>query len=271
MIRTWKTVSFLLLTIAWSWIFWTIGLSRLSHGNPVDDFVPFFFLGVYGPSICSVIITFLFDGLAGAKSLLKKIFTWKFPATVYLAIVLLPIIFVLAGIVLYRFYIGPTGALDWKTGFALMPMTLWTGIYAGPLGEELGWRGLLLPELQKKFSNLTSGLLIGVIWFIWHIPLFWAPFGTLASGSSFNVTSVAAYVITLTCISVIMTWIYNQSKGSVLAAILFHLSINAGLALGFFPDLIGDFRRVHLMSCLAMMVFIVYLISTRKLEGKALK
>ena len=54
----------------------------------------------------------------------------------------------------------------------MIPTILWAGLFAGPLGEELGWRGFLLPEFQKRFPNLKSAIIIGIVWFIWHIPLF---------------------------------------------------------------------------------------------------
>ena len=150
--------------------------------------------------------------------------------------------------------------------FLSIPTILLAGLYAGPLGEELGWRGFLLPELQKSYSNLNSAILIGFIWFIWHIPLWWAPFGTLVSGEPISLISVFTYFIMLICLSIIITWLVINSKGSVLIALLFHLSINAGIALLFFPDLNMDFKKVHLLSSIGMLIFTGILIAKNKLE-----
>jgi len=199
---------------------------------------------------------------------LKKLFIWNVPLKNYLFIILLPLIFVIIGIGLYNLFIGDIGNFD-IMAFLSIPTILWAGFYAGPLGEELGWRGFLLPEFQKRYSSLKSAILIGIIWFAWHIPLFWAPFGTLVSGEAISVLPVITYFIMLTCLSIIITWLVINSKGSALIAILFHLSINAGIALLFFPELNTDFKNVHFLSSIPMIIFTIYLIVNNKLKTRA--
>ena len=267
--NTKKIYLFLALTIAWSWTFWLIGLHHISDGLNQESFGKFltlFFFGVYGPTASSLIVTFLFDGVAGLKRLISKIFIWKTSFKNYVYIIILPIAFVLIGIGLYQWFFGPIGAFDAMAVMAI-PGTLWAGLYAGPLGEELGWRGFLLPELTKKYSNLISAVIIGTIWFCWHIPLFWAPFGTLVSGAPITFLPVVTYWLIITCLSIIITWLSIRSKGSVLVAILFHLSINAGIALLFFPELAMEFKKVHLLSVVGMIGFVGYLIKSKQLEG----
>ncbi|MDG5493217.1 CPBP family intramembrane glutamic endopeptidase [Psychroserpens sp. SPM9] len=266
-----KTYIFLLMTFIWSWTFWLIGLNHLEDGinqESIGTFLTLFFTGVYGPTISGILTTLIFDGFQGVLSLLKKLFIWNIPFKNYLYIILLPIFFVIIGIGLYNIFIGDIGSFD-IMAFLSIPAILWAGFYAGPLGEELGWRGFLLPELQKKYSNLKSAILIGVIWFIWHIPLWWAPFGTLVSGESISFLPVTTYFLMLICLSIIITWLVINSKGSVLVAILFHLSINAGIALLFFPELNMDFKKVHLLSSIGMLMFIGILIAKNKLKTTA--
>jgi len=266
-----KTYIFLLMTFIWSWTFWLIGLNHLEDGinqESIGTFLTFFFTGVYGPSISGILTTLIFDGFQGVLNLLKKLFIWNIPFKNYLYIILLPIFFVIMGIGLYNIFIGDIGSFD-IMAFLSIPTILWASFYAGPLGEELGWRGFLLPELQKKYTNLKSAILIGVIWFIWHIPLWWAPFGTLVSGESISFLSVTTYFLMLICLSIIITWLVINSKGSVLVAILFHLSINAGIALLFFPELNMDFKKVHLLSSIGMLMFTGILIAKNKLKTTA--
>ena len=266
-----KTYIFLLMTIIWSWTFWVLGLNYLTNGinqDSIGKFLIFFFTGIYGPTISGIVTTLLFDGLKGVLKLLKKVFIWNIPFRNYLYIILLPIIFVIIGIGFYNLFIGDIGSFD-KAAFLSIPTVLWAGFYAGPLGEELGWRGFLLPELQKKHSNLKSAIIIGVIWFIWHIPLWWAPFGTLVSGESISFLTVTAYFLMLICLSIIITWLVINSNGSILVAILFHLSINAGIALLFFPELSVDFKKVHLLSSIGMLIFSGILIAKNKLKTSA--
>ncbi|WP_149305001.1 CPBP family intramembrane glutamic endopeptidase [Pareuzebyella sediminis] len=266
-----KLFVFLLLTFLWSWILWIIGLNYLSDGinqESIGKFLVFFFVGVYGPTISGIITTLFFDGLKGLFELLKKLFIWKVPFKYYLYIIFLPLIFVIIGIALYGQFIGEIGGFD-RMAYLSIPTILLTGLYAGPLGEELGWRGFLLPEFQKKYSNLKSAIIIGFIWFVWHIPLWWAPFGTLVSGEPISIIPVIAYFTVLICLSIIITWLVINSKGSVLIAILFHLSINAGIALLFYPELNMDFKKVHLLSSIGMLIFTGFLIVKNKLKTSA--
>ncbi|WP_417194969.1 CPBP family intramembrane glutamic endopeptidase [Bizionia sp.] len=266
-----KTLIFLLITIIWSWTFWVIGLNYLTDGinqESIGEFLIFFFTGLYGPTISGIVTALIFDGLNGVLNLFKKVFIWNIPFKYYLYIILLPIFFILIGIGIYKTFIGDIGSFD-ITAFLSIPAVLWAGLYAGPLGEELGWRGFLLPELQKKHTNLKSAIIIGVIWFIWHIPLWRAPFGTLVSGESISFLPVITYFIMLMCLSIIITWLVINSKGSVLVAILFHLSINAGIALLFFPELNVDFKKIHLISSIGMILFTGILIAKNKLKTSA--
>ena len=266
-----KLLVFLILTFLWSWILWIIGLNYLSDGinqESTGKFLVFFFVGIYGPTISGIITTLFYDGLKGLFELIKKVFIWKVPLINYIYIILLPLIFVIIGIALYSQFIGEIGDFD-KMAFLSIPTILLAGLYAGPSGEELGWRGFLLPELQKKYTNLKSAIIIGFIWFIWHIPLWWAPFGTLVSGESISFLPVITYFLMLMCLSIIITWLVINSKGSVLVAILFHLSINAGIALLFFPELSVDFKKVHLLSSIGMLIFTGILIYKNKLKTSA--
>lgn len=256
-----RTIIFLALTFLWSWTSWFIGLKILSNGidqETIGQFLPLFFVGLYGPTVSGIITSLVFDGFSGMLALLKKLFIWKAPISSYLYVVFLPLIFVAIGILLYSQLIGDIGEFD-SAVLNYIPATLLAGIYAGPLGEELGWRGFLLPELQKRFSQLNSAIVIGVIWFLWHVPLWWAPFGTLVSGEPLSALPVLTYLVMLVCLSIIITWLVNRSNGSVLIALLFHLSINAGIAMLFFPSLGADFKTVHLLSSIGMIVFAGYL------------
>ena len=99
-----KIFTFLILTFLWSWTNWSIGLNYLSDGinqESIGKFITYFFIGVYGPSISGVLTTLFFEGPSGLLDLLKKLIIWKTPFKNYLFIILLPIVFVIIGIVLY--------------------------------------------------------------------------------------------------------------------------------------------------------------------------
>lgn len=265
-----KTIVFLLFCFLWSWSTWVYGLGFFDEEiNPesIQKFIPIFFLGVYGPSISAIAVNLIFGGPKPALELLKKLFIWKVPFSNYILILLLPIFFVLSGILLYALLYGSIGSFN-AMAFLSIPGVLLSGLFAGPLGEELGWRGFLLSELQKQFSKLTSSIIIGLIWFVWHVPLFWAPFGTLVSGEPFAILPTLTYLLLLIGLSIIISWFVNRSKGSVLVAVLFHLSINAGIVLLFFPELATAFKTVHLLSVVGVMLFVAYLLRYSSFRAK---
>ena len=84
----------------------------------------------------------------------------------------------------------------------------------GCFGEEIGWRGFLLPTLLKRFSPFAGSLIIGTIWGVWHINF------------SYGILGFLLFTVTTIELSIIFTWIYNQTSGSVLAMGIFHLLLN---------------------------------------------
>jgi len=109
---------------------------------------------------------------------------------------------------------GPVPDLTISTFFIYLLFTL----LSGPLSEEAGWRGFALPRLQSRFSALNSSIILGIIWACWHIPLHFVevrmPF--------------YIFIILNTVISILMTWAYNNTKGSLVITVLFHFSFNFG-------------------------------------------
>jgi membrane protease YdiL (CAAX protease family) len=104
----------------------------------------------------------------------------------------------------------------------------------GAMGEELGWRGFLLPRLQQRFNALTSSLLVGVIWAIWHLPLWLLP------GYGWDAIPFWAFGSCAVSTSVLYTWVLNSTKGSLLLASIIHLMTNYGMSvvgiLGWLPS-----------------------------------
>jgi hypothetical protein len=77
----------------------------------------------------------------------------------------------------------------------------------GPLGEELGWRGYLQPRLMERSSPVATSLVIGTVWTFWHTPLYWAPAGTSISGEPVTVLAVLYYLVQVTGLAFVFTWV----------------------------------------------------------------
>ena len=103
-----------------------------------------------------------------------------------------------------------------------MGMVSFPLIALGPLGEELGWRGFLLPRLLERFGPLAAGLIVGTIWMAWHIPAF------LMSGLPQSNMSFPVFMVGGIALSVFVTWLFIHARQSILVAgIIPHALANA--------------------------------------------
>ncbi|RPJ23569.1 MAG: CPBP family intramembrane metalloprotease [Chloroflexi bacterium] len=180
----------------------------------------------YGFVFASLIMTGLTLGKDGVIALLKRYLMWRVGWKWYLVALLLIPFIDLAGILLNA---AVTQApLDFSTVLAhqifgpsinllliFFPFLLFDAIANG---EEIAWRGYVLPRLQLKYSALASALLVGLIWGFWHIPKFLSHWDTIA---------FAWWMGDIMAKSVLLAWMYNNTKGSLLLVSLFHGSFNA--------------------------------------------
>ena len=191
--------------------------------------------GGYGPSIAALVLTGRRKGRKEVKALLARFKLWRASPWVHLVVWLGPSIFLATAMLMAPDATSRLGEPVWSR-LKLVPLAFVAAIPFGPLGEELGWRGYALPRLQGRYSALSSSLMIGVAWTFWHTPLFWAPAGTTISGSPITIWAVGKYLITLMGLSVLYTWVFNNSRGSVALAVAFHATGNAVFPFLLFPD-----------------------------------
>lgn len=107
---------------------------------------------------------------------------------------------------------------------AIIPFVLFTLIF-GPLPEEMGWRGYGLEHLQRRLTALPANLIVGTVWALWHLPLFFLE-GTYQSSLGVGTAHFFLFMTGLLPQSVLIAWIYNSTDRSTLSAVLFHFMIN---------------------------------------------
>jgi membrane protease YdiL (CAAX protease family) len=154
--------------------------------------------------------------------------------------------------------VGPSyGAPAWKDAW-------WFSLYIMVVGggqEELGWRGYLLPKLQEKRNALVSSLIVGVIWSTWHLPFLYIP------GSSLYGRPFAGYLIQLTTLSIILTWIYNNT-GSILACVLYHTWSNIAAAYLMVDITDVTYGLLALFGQMVVLVLLIVVFGPRHLSRK---
>jgi membrane protease YdiL (CAAX protease family) len=204
---------FFVLSHVISWLVWGLG-ARLA-----DDTV-LIWLGSFGPALSAIVVAAASQGRGGLQALLARLFVWRVGLRWYLATVLLiPVAgsAVAALYVLARDLASALPGLDYWRSTGWQHVLLWTsGTLLGTaisVGEELGWRGYALPRLQARYHPLLSSVVLGLLWGLWHVHPWMGQVG-LVDILLFTAGTISA--------SVIYTWLYNNTGGSVLIACLFH-------------------------------------------------
>ena len=219
-VDSWLIFPFVLLVfgLAWSlfaafifatdWVVATFGELSGSH--------PLFILAVYAPAIAALIIVSLTAGSAGIKGFLSRLLIWRASLSWYTFLIIgFPAIFFLGSAVKGNVETAPI----FTEAFIDMLPLIGFMMILGPV-EEIGWRGLALPILQRHMNPFVAGLVLGTIWAVWHVPAF------LLSGTPQSAWSFMPFFLGSVACSVILTPFFNQSHGSIFLAMLFHFQMN---------------------------------------------
>jgi len=180
---------------------------------------------VFGPSIAGVVIIALTQGKDGMRNLGQRALRWRVGWGWWLVALFISGVIILAALPLNALFGGnmPTFAM-FRQEWYLIPAYFLLTLLGGPLGEEFGWRGFALPHLQRKWNPVLAGAFIGLLWGLWHLPLFFQP-GSAHAMLGLNLLPV--FVIGEMGLSIIMTWVYNNTGGSLLVGgIILHNADN---------------------------------------------
>jgi membrane protease YdiL (CAAX protease family) len=201
------------------------------------------FIGAFVPALAAILVTAVTDGTTGVRALLRRLFIWRAGLPSYLAALGLPAVTSAAamGVALM---LGST--FSGRAGSVVILMPLLTAFAAG---EELGWRGFALPRLLAGRSALAASLILGALWAIWHWPV-------LLPGQMLAGSSVLVHSPTLIVSSVLYTWIYLHSRGSLVPVVLFHAGQNAygSLFLGRVDPALGAWLSLGWLVLAALVV-----------------
>ena len=219
---------FFILAIGLTWVF-MIADALGSHGIlPFRVPIPLMVVMGYMPTLAAVLVTYWTKGGEAVKALFKKLLIVRVGAGWYLfAIFALVFVFV-AAIWLYNL-LGAGADLPivsknapqvpwWQLALLSVPIFVVMGIVNG---EELAWRGFAMPRLQSRYNALLSSVIMGLIWSLFHLPLFFTK-----TGSSQADMSLLSFTLSTVGLSVLYTWMLNNTRGSVLLAYLFHAAAN---------------------------------------------
>lgn len=231
-IRRHPLIAFFVLAYAGSWLLWSpwwlsqSGLGVLPFTLPFTAIAGINQLGLFGgPFAAALIVTRIVEGRSAVGALLRRMVQWRAGAFWWvLALVLIPVATGLA----YLLLPGAGVVLDGGAAAVLGTLAATYVVYllGGPIQEEIGWRGFALPRLQARLAPVVAALVLGLLHCAWHAPLFLT---TEWDTARHEPSQFLAYAVLVVSLSVVLSWLFNGSRGSVLLAILGHNGLNWAL------------------------------------------
>jgi uncharacterized protein len=213
-------VPFLLMTFGLAWglfaLFILLPRQMVAIFGVLTGRHPLFILAVWAPAIAASVTVTYNAGIAGLWRYLNRLFLWRCPLAWYAFLLVgIPLLFCGGAVLKGNLFTEPFPFSSFQSLILALAATL----VIGPI-EEFGWRGLALPLLQRRFAPIWSGLILGVIWGIWHLPAF------LLSGTPQSAWSFPPFLVGSVAISIIVTPLFNASHGSILLPLLVHFQLN---------------------------------------------
>jgi membrane protease YdiL (CAAX protease family) len=215
-LRRYDALVFFLLTLALTWVVW---IPR-AMGTPV---------GVVGqlwtwiPAVAALACAALLDGRAGVRDLGRRLVLWRVRWWWYPIVLVGPLVFSLIAAAIAMLLGEPWTAVRPPALTLSIPALVATFlilVITDGLGEELGWRGYLLPRLLSRYRAVTASLILGFGWWLWHLPLVWT------AGATLEGRPLWLLLADLMANSLVFTYVFLGTRGSVLMAILLHASTN---------------------------------------------
>ena len=211
-------VAFFCLAYLLSWYPWVIALARGTTTGP----------NPLGPLVAALLIAALAGGKPEVKELFARIGRVRVGWRWYGFVFGLPILLCLVAAALTLPVTGWPATLPAAEKWRELPERfIFILLFIG-LGEEPGWRGFALPHLQRRHSPLRASLILAPLWALWHLPLL---------GNEFPLPIIPPFLLSVLGGTLIQTWLFNRTRGSVFVQMVFHAAVNtfgAGLVFPLF-------------------------------------
>ena len=217
-----RVAGYFVLVCAVSWSFFYMA-SALS--DPVTRTV-IFDVGVFTPGILGLVFTAWEQRSRGVRELIARLVQVDVPAWCYVFAVSYMAAAKLITAMVFRALYGQWPAFGAEAWYVIAAATVFSTVVGGQAGEELGWRGYGLPRLASRLGLRSASIVIGLVWAVWHLPLFfWFP-----EADKFR-QSFPTYALGGVAISVAMAWLYARTNGSLFLMMLMHSAINQSVGI----------------------------------------
>src|SRR5829696_9171117 len=207
-VRRYPIIAFFVLTYALTWIIES-PLVFLTDSVTATQGLVLVILASNVPSVMAIVLTAVVFGRGALRKLLGRLLIWRVNPFWYLVVFLGPVALT-GGVVLLNALMGGPALSLGMTLVGAATFFAFSVVPGSALGEEIGWRGYVLPRLQSRMSALSAALLIAPIWGLWHLPLW------LTGDPVKTPTFYVPFFVAVFALSVILTWVYNSTRGSLL-------------------------------------------------------
>jgi CAAX protease family protein len=221
LLRSHPLISFFVMAFAISWVYVIAFLIVWPLPDTIVTDTP----ELLGPVVAGFVMTAVMGGRTGVRQLLRRFVMWRVrPAWYLYALVAIPALYFI-GVALVPGAVGSFKAPSLSTWLLYPVLFIVVMVLDGPLLEEPGWRGFALPRLQARWGPLVGTVILGVVWGAWHAPQYFTKTFAAANGG-LSTSGVIVFVLATVSFSVLITWAFNHTAGSLLIAILIHTAIN---------------------------------------------
>jgi len=222
-VRTWIDAHRLLTFVAIAYAFtWTIQ-GALAYSGMEASWTHSILIGLggFGPPMGAAVVVWASGG--SLRTWVGQMFKWRIGARWWALALGLPLVILALGVLLFVSAGGPIDLAGLESPFIYLFAMAWGTVWGGGQ-EDLGWRGFMLPVLQDSYGALTSSVVVGVTWAAWHLPLF---LNATTTHGGWPRSQQLLWMTSILAGSVLWTWMYNSTGGSVLAVAVFHAGVNA--------------------------------------------
>ena len=238
---------FFLIAFAWSWLLLLPGVLHTAGWLTLPGWLFFLLssIAAFGPFIAAFALTYWNEGQEGVRSLWRRGWEYRFQKKWLVPTLLLaPAVAVLT--VLLIMLVGEN--ISW--GLKAPVLTLFPVFV---LTEEFGWRGYVLDRFQLRWNALASSLILGVIWGLWHLPLHFV------DGTIQQTVPIWEFVAQTIVVTVVYTWLYNNTNGSIMVAMLFH-AVNSitGAVVPYWTSRTGTWLHLAVLLVVAGAIVLIW-------------
>lgn len=227
--QTKNLLIFLAATFVWTWAFYA-PIAAGGHNPYQMPWTILLILGGMGPSVIGVAMVFLTLDREARRDFWRRSFSFKRIRGLWWAVIFL-VFPLLYGLSVFT-DVAMGGSLPEMTQLRalianpmMIPLAAFISFMSGPWSEEFGWRGYALDRILTPFGLLTGSISLGLIWGVWHLPLFFMP-ATWHGGIGFGLTGFWTFMLRSVGLALLMTWVYLNTDRSILSGMFMHFTSN---------------------------------------------